>query len=51
MGYEPEGVAENLGEAIGAVSLKVEGDLERFKTFIEERGRESGAWRGEVKSN
>jgi len=48
MDYEPEGVVENLGEAIGAVSLRVEGDLERFKEFIEERGRESGAWRGEV---
>jgi uncharacterized membrane protein len=50
MDYEPEGVIENLGEAIGAVSLRIEGDLERFKTFIEERGRESGAWRGAVNS-
>jgi uncharacterized membrane protein len=50
MDYEPEGVIENLGEAIGAVSLRIEGDLERFKTFIEERGRESGAWRGVVNS-
>src|SRR5687768_16363014 len=29
--YEPEGIIENAGEAIGAVSLRVEGDLERFK--------------------
>ena len=50
MDYEPEGVVENLGEAIGAVSLRVEGDLTRFKEFIEKRGRESGAWRGAVKS-
>ncbi len=49
MDYEPEGIVENIGEVLGAVSLRVEGDLERFKTFIEERGRESGAWRGEVK--
>ncbi|MEP7153513.1 MAG: SRPBCC family protein [Nitrospira sp.] len=49
MDYEPEGVVENIGEVIGAVSLRVEGDLTRFKEFIEERGRESGAWRGEVK--
>ena len=48
--YEPEGVVENVGEALGAVSLRVEGDLSRFKEFIETRGRESGAWRGEVKS-
>jgi hypothetical protein len=26
----------------------VKGDLERFKQMIESRGRESGAWRGEV---
>ena len=49
MDYEPEGVVENIGEVIGAVSLRVAGDLTRFKEFIEERGRESGAWRGEVK--
>lgn len=48
MDYEPEGMVENLGEVIGAVSLRVEGDLDRFKTFIEARGQESGAWRGEV---
>jgi uncharacterized membrane protein len=50
MDYEPEGVVENMGEVIGAVSLRVEGDLTRFKEFIEARGRESGAWRGEVKN-
>jgi uncharacterized membrane protein len=49
MDYEPEGVVETVGDAIGAVSLRVEGDLTRFKEFIETRGRESGAWRGEVK--
>ncbi len=49
MDYEPEGVVENVGEVIGAVSLRVEGDLTRFKEFIEMRGQESGAWRGEVK--
>jgi uncharacterized membrane protein len=48
MDYEPEGVVENVGEALGAVSLRVEGDLERFKTFIEQQGQESGAWRGDV---
>jgi hypothetical protein len=26
----------------------VKGDLKRFKKFIEERGTESGAWRGNV---
>jgi uncharacterized membrane protein len=47
--YEPEGVAENVGDAIGVVSRRVAADLERFKEFIESHGRETGAWRGEIK--
>ena len=31
------------------VKHRVKGDLERFKDFIETRGTESGAWRGEVR--
>lgn len=46
--YAPQGVAENVGDALGMVSLRVQGDLERFKEFIEKRGRETGAWRGQV---
>lgn len=46
--YEPEGAVENIGSALGLVSRRVAGDLERFKEFIESRGRETGAWRGEV---
>jgi uncharacterized membrane protein len=46
--YDPEGVVENVGDAVGVVSARVKGDLERFKQFIEERGRETGAWRGEI---
>jgi len=46
--YEPEGVVENVGDVIGVVSLRVKGDLERFKQFIEERGSETGAWRGKI---
>jgi len=45
---EPEGVAEKVGDALGIVERRVKGDLERFKELIESRGRESGAWRGEV---
>jgi hypothetical protein len=26
----------------------VQGDLDRFKTFLEARGTESGGWRGDV---
>ena len=48
IGYQPEGIVETVGDKIGAVDRRVEGDLERFKTFIEERGRATGAWRGEI---
>lgn len=48
MDYEPEGVVEKAGDAMGVVSGRVEGDLQRFKEFIESRGAESGAWRGEI---
>lgn len=49
MEYDPQGVIENVGDAVGAVSQRVEGDLERFKHYIETRGQETGAWRGTVK--
>ena len=46
--YEPEGVFENMGDALGVVRRRVKGDLERFKEFIEKRGVETGAWRGRI---
>lgn len=46
--YDPEGVVEKVGDWVGVVSRRVEGDLKRFAQFIEERGRETGQWRGEV---
>ncbi|MDQ3958063.1 MAG: SRPBCC family protein, partial [Actinomycetota bacterium] len=48
MEYDPEGLVEKAGDALGIVKSRVKGDLERFKTFIETRGQETGAWRGEV---
>jgi uncharacterized membrane protein len=47
--YQPMGAVEKVGDALGLVSAKVEGDLKRFKTFIESRGVETGAWRGEIR--
>jgi uncharacterized membrane protein len=47
--YLPEGILEKLGDAVGAPERRVAGDLERFKSLVESRGSESGAWRGEVK--
>ena len=47
--YDPQGFTEKAGDALGVVSRRVEGDLERFKDFIESRGSETGAWRGSVR--
>ena len=46
--YDPEGLVENVGDALGLVSRRIEGDLKRFKEFIESRGSATGAWRGEI---
>jgi uncharacterized membrane protein len=45
---EPEGVVEKAGDALGFVERQVEGDLRRFKEFIESRGAPTGGWRGEI---
>jgi len=49
--YEPEGIVEKAGSALGIPQKQIEGDMERFKKFIEARGAETGAWRGEVDRN
>jgi uncharacterized membrane protein len=48
MDFEPEGVLETAGDKLGVVGRRVEGDLKRFKSFIESRGTEEGGWRGTV---
>ena len=48
MEWEPEGMKEKVGAVIGADSRSVGEDLDRFKEMIEERGVETGAWRGDV---
>ena len=42
---EPEGPVETAGDALGFVERQAEGDLRRFKEFIEKRGTATGAWR------
>jgi hypothetical protein len=39
MDWAPQGIKEKLGNALGFPDRRVEGDLERFKDFIESRGR------------
>ncbi|MEO3814553.1 SRPBCC family protein [Sphaerisporangium sp. B11E5] len=48
MDFDPEGFVETVGDKLQLVRMRVHGDLERFKAFIEARGHETGGWRGEV---
>jgi uncharacterized membrane protein len=45
---DPQGPVQQAGDALGILDRQVEGDLERFKAFIESRGAPTGAWRGTV---
>ena len=51
MEYEPAGAVETAGDVLGIVKGRIKGDLARFKEFIESRGSETGAWRGEVEQD
>jgi uncharacterized membrane protein len=46
--WEPSGVAEKAGAAVGVDDHRIKADTKRFKEFIEQRGLETGAWRGDV---
>ncbi len=48
--YPPTGVVETIGARLGLDRRRVRGDLERFKTMIESRDAESGAWRGRIEA-
>jgi len=48
LNYDPEGVMENVGDKLGVLDRKVQGDLQRFKQFIQTRALETGAWRGQI---
>ncbi|EWM11295.1 SRPBCC family protein [Kutzneria sp. 744] len=48
MEFEPETITEKAGAALGILGVRVSGDLERFKQYIEEQGHETGAWRGNI---
>ncbi|QDO89543.1 SRPBCC family protein [Ornithinimicrobium ciconiae] len=48
MDWDPEGLVEKAGAAVGVDDRRVKGDAKRFKEFIESRGTETGAWRGDV---
>jgi uncharacterized membrane protein len=46
--WEPTSFAEKAGAVFGVDDRAIKKDLENFKSFIESRGSETGAWRGDV---
>ncbi|TDU71338.1 polyketide cyclase/dehydrase/lipid transport protein [Prosthecobacter fusiformis] len=48
LNYETEGALEKVGDALGLVSLRIQGDLRRFKDTIEKRTTPAQGWRGEI---
>lgn len=51
LSFEPRGLIENIGDALGLISSRIEGDLKRFKKFIESRKEATGAWRGKIEGD
>ena len=49
--WDAEGILEKAGAAIGVDDHQVKADLDRYKKFIEDKGTETGAWRGEVSNH
>lgn len=47
MDYEPDGFFENVADKLGIVSARLKGDMDNFKTLIEDHV-EAGAWRGTI---
>jgi uncharacterized membrane protein len=51
MDYTPEGPMEKLGDAMGAVRMEARSNLTNFKEMLEQRGSETGAWRGKIQQH
>lgn len=47
---EPQDLAEKVGQGLGLVARRAQGDLDRFRQFIEDRFSETGAWRGQIRN-
>ncbi|MGI8774640.1 MAG: SRPBCC family protein [Actinomycetota bacterium] len=48
MEIEPSDFVEKAGDALGIIERRTKNDLDNFKKFIESRGTETGAWRGDI---
>jgi uncharacterized membrane protein len=49
--YQPESVGEKMADVAGGVKLTARENLRRFKRLVEQRGVETGAWRGTVEQH
>lgn len=45
---QPDGIVEQAADRTGMLDRMVKGDMARFRDFIEARGSQTGAWRGQV---
>lgn len=48
MTIDPDGFVENVADKTGVLDRRVKSNMKSFKNFIEQRGNETGGWRGEV---
>lgn len=48
MDYNPGSADEKIGDALGLVKMQTKSNLRRFKNLVENRGVETGAWRGTI---
>ncbi|TFW07146.1 SRPBCC family protein [Oxalobacteraceae bacterium OM1] len=48
MDYNPSTIDEKVGDALGFVKIQTKLNLKRFKQLVENRGQETGAWRGTI---
>ncbi|WP_213930876.1 SRPBCC family protein [Rhodococcus sp. B50] len=48
MDVDPEGFVENAADKLGVLGNRIKNDMRKFKEFIEQRGHETGGWRGDV---
>jgi uncharacterized membrane protein len=48
--WQPEGVIEEIGAALGFDDRQVQEDLDRFRDLMESNRVETGGWRGDIDS-
>ncbi|MBS2536158.1 hemerythrin domain-containing protein [Catenulispora sp. NF23] len=46
LAWQPQGLVEKVGSIVGMDNHQIKADTARFKKFIEQRGTETGQWRG-----